>query len=161
MKELHTVKAVKCVQSEFVISEHHETSWRHLALLLWSFFLSYTKCPVCESFAGVYTSIKSTIIKFITKIIYYSHSCIFLSPDWSIDHIHVAMKLAWYSCEIEILPNRCLPTPLFCTHALRSSLECEIGNAVEPFREKNYNVKPACHKIYQGRYYLLIFSSFS
>ena len=40
----------------------------------------------------------------------------------------------------------------------RSSLECEIGTAVEAFREKNNNVKPAYHKIYQGRYYLLIFS---
>ena len=58
--------------------------------------------------------------------------------------------------EIRILPNRRLTTPLFSTHALRSSLECEIGTAVEPFREKNNNVKPACHKIYQGRYYLLI-----
>ena len=32
-----------------------------------------------------------------------------------------------------------------------------IGTAVEPFREKNNNVKPTCHKIYQERYYLLIF----
>ena len=47
--------------------------------------------------------------------------------------------------EIKILPNRRLTTPLFCTHALRSSLECEIDTAVEPFREKNNNVKPACH----------------
>ena len=61
--------------------------------------------------------------------------------------------------EIKILPNRCLTTPLFYIHTLRSSLECEIGTAVEPFREKNNNVKPACHKIYQGRYYLLTFSS--
>ena len=30
--------------------------------------------------------------------------------------------------------------PLFCKHALRSSLEYEIGTAVEPFREKNNNV---------------------
>ena len=29
---------------------------------------------------------------------------------------------------------------------------------MEPFREKNNNVKPACHKIYQGMHYLLIFS---
>ena len=36
----------------------------------------------------------------------------------------------------------------------------QIGTAVEPFHEKNNNVKPACHKIYQGRYHLLIFSSF-
>ena len=40
-------------------------------------------------------------------------------------------------------------------------MECEIGTAVEPFREKNNKVKPVCHKINQGRYYLLIFSSFS
>ena len=26
-------------------------------------------------------------------------------------------------------------------HALKSSLECEIGTAVEPFREKNNKVK--------------------
>ena len=39
--------------------------------------------------------------------------------------------------ETKILPNRRLFTLLFCTHALRSSLECEIGTAVEPFREKN------------------------
>ena len=51
-----------------------------------------------------------------------------------------------------------ITTPLFCKHALKSSLECEIGNAVEQFREKNNNVKPTCHKIYQGRYYLIIFS---
>ena len=50
--------------------------------------------------------------------------------------------------EIKILPNRRL-----------TSLECEIDTAVEPFREKNNNV--AYHNIYQGRYYLLIFSSFS
>ena len=50
-----------------------------------------------------------------------------------------------------------LTTPLFCKHALRSSLECEIGTAVEPFRAKNNNVKLACYKIYQGMYYLLIF----
>ena len=50
---------------------------------------------------------------------------------------------------------------LFCTHALRLSLECEIDTAMEPFREKNNNVKPACHKIYQWRYYLFIFSFFS
>ena len=43
--------------------------------------------------------------------------------------------------KIKILPNRHLTTHLFCKHALRSSLECEIGTAVEPFREKNYNVK--------------------
>ena len=54
--------------------------------------------------------------------------------------------------EIKILPKRRLTTPLFWKHALRSSLECEIGTAVEPFREKNNNVKLACHKIYQGRY---------
>ena len=63
--------------------------------------------------------------------------------------------------EIKILPNRRLTTPLFCTRALRSSLECEIGTAVEPCREKNNNVKPAYYKIDQGRYYLLIFFSFS
>ena len=40
-------------------------------------------------------------------------------------------------------------------------LECEIGTAVEPFREKNNNVNPACHKIHQGRFYLLIVSFFS
>ena len=51
----------------------------------------------------------------------------------------------------------CRTTHLFCKHALRSSLEREIGTAVEPFHEKNNNVKPTCHKIYQGRYYLLIF----
>ena len=50
--------------------------------------------------------------------------------------------------EIKILPNRRLTIPLFCKHALRCSLECEIGTAVEPFREKNNNVKPTCHKIY-------------
>ena len=43
--------------------------------------------------------------------------------------------------EIKILPNRRLTTPLFCKHALRSNLECEIGTAVEPLREKNNNVK--------------------
>ena len=63
--------------------------------------------------------------------------------------------------EIKILPNRRLTTHLFCTHALRSSLKREIGTVVEPFRKKNNNVKPACHKIYQGKYYLLIFSPFS
>ena len=51
--------------------------------------------------------------------------------------------------------------PLFCTHALRSSLECKIGTVVELFREKNNNVKSASQKIYQGRYYILIFFSFS
>ena len=61
--------------------------------------------------------------------------------------------------EIKILRSR--STPLFCTHTLRSSLECEIGTAMDPFREKNNNVKLACHEIYQGRYYLLIFFSFS
>ena len=50
--------------------------------------------------------------------------------------------------EIKILPNRRLTIPLFCKHALRWSLEREIGTAVEPFREKNNNVKPTCHKIY-------------
>ena len=60
--------------------------------------------------------------------------------------------------EIKILPNRRLTILLFCKHALRSNLECEIGTAVEPFHEKDNNVKPACHIIYQGRYYLLIFS---
>ena len=65
-------------------------------------------------------------------------------------------SLAWQDkyCRTGQTPT----TPLFCKHALRSSLECEIGSAVEPLREKNINVKPACHKIYQGRYYLLIFS---
>ena len=57
--------------------------------------------------------------------------------------------------EIKILPNRCLTIPLFCSHAL--SLECEIGTAVEPFREKNNNVKPACHKIYLLFAYFLFF----
>ena len=46
---------------------------------------------------------------------------------------------------------------------LYTRFEIEFGmrnrHYVEPFREKNG--KPACHKIYQGRYYLLIFSSFS
>ena len=56
------------------------------------------------------------------------------------------------------LKYRRLTIHLFCKYALRSSLECEIGTAVEPFCEKNNNVKPACHKIYQGRDYLLIFS---
>ena len=56
--------------------------------------------------------------------------------------------------EIKILPNI---RHLFCKHTLRSSLECEISTAVERFHEKNNNVKPTCHKIYQGRYYLLIF----
>ena len=42
--------------------------------------------------------------------------------------------------EIKILLKRGLNTPLFCTHALRSSLECEVGTAVEPFREKNSNL---------------------
>ena len=51
--------------------------------------------------------------------------------------------------EIKILPNRRLTTPSFCTQTLRSSLECKIDTAVEPFREKNNNVKPACHNIYQ------------
>ena len=32
------------------------------------------------------------------------------------------------------------------------------GSAPEPFREKNNNLKLACHKIYQKRYNLLIFS---
>ena len=45
--------------------------------------------------------------------------------------------------EIKILSNTRLTIPLFCTNALRSNLECEIGTAVEPFREKNNNVKPA------------------
>ena len=63
--------------------------------------------------------------------------------------------------EIKILPNRRITTPLFCTHALRLTLECEISTAMEPFHEKNNNVKPACHKIYQERYYLLILSSVS
>ena len=58
--------------------------------------------------------------------------------------------------KIKILPHKRLTTLLFCTHALRSSLECEVGPAVEPFRKKNNNVKPVCHKICQGRYYLLI-----
>ena len=49
--------------------------------------------------------------------------------------------------EIKILPHRRITIPLFCTHALRWSLECEIGCPVEPFREKKNNVKPACHKI--------------
>ena len=53
--------------------------------------------------------------------------------------------------EFKILQNERLTTPLFCTQALRTSLECEIGTAVEQFHEKNNNVKPACHKIYQGR----------
>ena len=61
--------------------------------------------------------------------------------------------------EIKILPNTRLNTPLFCTHALRSSLECEIGTAVEPFREKNNNVKPACHNIFlvSGKVLFLLF----
>ena len=45
--------------------------------------------------------------------------------------------------EIKILPNRRLITPIFCRHALRLCLECEIGTSVEPFHEKNNNVKPA------------------
>ena len=49
----------------------------------------------------------------------------------------------------------CRTGALFCKLSLRSSFESEIGTAVELFREKNNNVKPACHKIYQGRYYLL------
>ena len=48
-------------------------------------------------------------------------------------------------------------TSLFCKQALRCSLEREISTAAEPFCEKNNNIKPTCHKIYQGRYYLLIF----
>ena len=53
-----------------------------------------------------------------------------------------------------MLQNRRLTTSLFCKHTLRSSLECEISIAVEPFRERNINkmnVKPTCHKIYQWR----------
>ena len=57
--------------------------------------------------------------------------------------------------------NRRLTTPLFCKHALSSSLECKIGTAVEPFREKYYNVKPTCHKIYQGRYGIICLLSLS
>ena len=49
--------------------------------------------------------------------------------------------------EIKILPNRRLTTPLFCTYALRSSLQCEIDTAVEPFREKNNNVKPTTYNV--------------
>ena len=41
--------------------------------------------------------------------------------------------------EIRVLWNRCLTTPLFCIYALRSSLECKIRTAVEPFLEKNNN----------------------
>ena len=37
--------------------------------------------------------------------------------------------------EIKILPNRRLTTPLFYTHALRLSWECEIGTAVEALCE--------------------------
>ena len=39
--------------------------------------------------------------------------------------------------EIKILSNGRLSTPLFWTYALRSSEECDIGTAVETFREKN------------------------
>ena len=52
---------------------------------------------------------------------------------------------------------RRLTTPLFCTHVW--DRVWNVKTAVEPFREKNNNVKPASHKIYQGRYYLLVFSS--
>ena len=38
-------------------------------------------------------------------------------------------------------------SPFILYTRLISSLECEIGTAVETFREKNINVKPACHKI--------------
>ena len=64
--------------------------------------------------------------------------------------LHSYTKLKY--CRTDVLT-----THLFCKRALRSSLECEIGTAVEPFHEKNNNVKPTGHKIYQGRYYLLIF----
>ena len=69
--------------------------------------------------------------------------------------------MSWYYdtslvYDITILPNRRLTTLLSCKHALK--LECEIGIAVEPFREKNNYVKPTCHKIYQGIAYLFIFS---
>ena len=59
--------------------------------------------------------------------------------------------------EITILPNRRLTTPLFCKHALKLSLECEIGTAVEPFHEKNNNVKPTCHKNLSGKVLLTDF----
>ena len=56
----------------------------------------------------------------------------------------------WKIVDWDVKPQHNQPT-----NALRSSLECEICTAVEPFHEKSNNVKPACHKIYQGRYYLL------
>ena len=59
--------------------------------------------------------------------------------------------------EIKILLNRCLTTPLFCISALRSCLECEIGTAVEPFREKNNNVKPVIESVREGIICLLFF----
>ena len=69
---------------------------------------------------------------------------------------YVAAILRQYCCNI--LPEALYfgkgNYPLFCKHALRSSLECETGPTVEPFREKNNNVKPASHKMYC----LLIFS---
>ena len=61
------------------------------------------------------------------------------SPETKIKADHSCTKFK------KKLPNRRLTTPLFCKHELRSSLECEIGTAVEPFRENNSNVKPACH----------------
>ena len=53
--------------------------------------------------------------------------------------------------KIKILLNRHLTTPLFCKHALKSSLECKIVSAVEQFCEKNNNVKPTCHKNLSGK----------
>ena len=46
-----------------------------------------------------------------------------------------------YSCTELNTAEQILIAPLFCKHALRSSLEYEIGTAVEPFREMNNNVK--------------------
>ena len=37
-------------------------------------------------------------------------------------------------------------------HSCTKLKYCEIGTAVEPFREKNNNVKSACHKICQGSF---------
>ena len=63
--------------------------------------------------------------------------------------------------DIKILPNRSLTISLFCKQALKRSLECEIGTAVEPFREKNNNVKPIRHKNLPGKVLLTDFVFFN
>ena len=59
--------------------------------------------------------------------------------------------------EINILPNRRLPAHLFCTHALKSSLECASGTVLEPLFEKNDMIKPTCHKNLSGKVVLTDF----